>query len=49
MTFDKQDEEVVPQSPQPESLSEFFRKSPLVGIDLDPKRQKDEGREVQFE
>ena len=49
MTFDEQDEAVVPQSARAESLSEFFRESPMVGVDLDLKRQKDEGREVQFE
>ncbi len=49
MTFDEQDDEVVPQSPRPKSLSEFFRESPLVGVELDLERLKDEGREVQFE
>jgi hypothetical protein len=49
MTFDEQDEEVLPQSPQPKSLLEFFRESPLVGVELDLERQKDEGREIEFE
>ena len=35
MTFDGQDEDVLPQSPQPKSVLEFFTESPLVGMELD--------------
>jgi hypothetical protein len=31
---------------QPESLVEFFRRSPLVGLELDLKRDQDVGRDV---
>jgi hypothetical protein len=49
MTFDEQDEEVLPQSPQPKSLLESFREATLVGVELNLERQKDEGREIEFE
>ena len=49
MTFDEQDENVLPQSLQPKSLLEFFRESTLVGVELNLERQKDEGREIEFE
>lgn len=31
-----------------EPLSEFFRKSPLKGVDLDIERRKEKGREVEL-
>lgn len=33
---------------QPKTLVEFFRQSPLVGMELDLERQKDEGRDVEL-
>lgn len=33
---------------QPTSLSEFFRQSPLYGIDLDLERSRDIGRDVEL-
>ena len=33
---------------QPKTLVEFFRQSPLVDVELDLKRQKDEGRDVEL-
>jgi prevent-host-death family protein len=37
---------LVIRSRQPESLLQFFRKSPLVGLELDFERDKDTGRDV---
>ena len=36
------------RSRQPKSLVEFFRRSPLAGIDLDLEREKDPGRDIQL-
>jgi prevent-host-death family protein len=33
---------------QPKSLVQFFRKSPLVGLDLDFERDEDAGRDVEL-
>lgn len=45
---DEQDDELVDRSPRPKTLVEFFRTSPLVGVELDLERQKDEGHEVEL-
>jgi antitoxin Phd len=34
------------RSGQPQSLVQFFRESPLVGVKLDLKRDKDTGRDI---
>lgn len=39
-------EKLVARSNKP--LIDFFRESPLVGIDLDLKRSKDKGREIEL-
>ena len=36
------------RSGQPKSLVQFFRESPLVGVKLDLKRDKDTGREIEL-
>jgi antitoxin Phd len=36
------------RSRQPKSLVQFFRESPLVGVDLDLDRARDIGREIQL-
>ena len=36
------------KSNQPKSIVQFFRESPLVGVDLDLKRDKDAGRDVEL-
>jgi antitoxin Phd len=46
MIAGEQYDELVGRSHQPKNLVEFFRESPLVGVELDLERQKDEGREV---
>lgn len=48
MISDEQYEELVRKSHQPKSIVQFFRESPLVGVDLNLEREKDEGREVEL-
>jgi antitoxin Phd len=42
----EQYEKLVRRSRQPKSLVEFFRQSPLVGLELDFERDKDSGRDL---
>ncbi|HEY2844579.1 MAG TPA: type II toxin-antitoxin system prevent-host-death family antitoxin [Bryobacteraceae bacterium] len=46
MISDEQYSRLVAKSRQPKSIVQFFRDSPLVGIKLDLKRDKDPGRDV---
>jgi len=39
---------LVNRSRQPKSIVEFFRESPLVGVELNLERDKDEGRDVEL-
>jgi|SRR5439155_23082620 len=39
-------EELTARHRQPKSLVEFFRRSPLRGVDLDLQRKPDQGRKV---
>jgi antitoxin Phd len=48
MVSDVQYDRLVGRSHQPKSLVQFFRESPLVGVELDLARQKDEGREIKL-
>ena len=41
----EQSERLAGNSHQPKSLVEFFRQSPLVGVDLDLERNRDPGRD----
>jgi hypothetical protein len=36
------------KSRQPKSIDQFFRESPLAGLDLDLERDKDTGRDVEL-
>lgn len=36
------------KSHQPKSIVQFFRESPLVGLDLDLERDRDPGREIEL-
>ncbi len=45
---DEQYGELAGRAHQPKTLVEFFRKSPLVGVELDLERQKDEGRHIEL-
>lgn len=44
----EQFEQLVGRSRQPRSLVEFFRESPLVGLELDFERDRDTGRDVEL-
>ena len=41
-------ERLARKSHQPRSLVQFFRQSPLVGVELDLEREKGEAREIQL-
>jgi antitoxin Phd len=46
MISEEQYERLTAKSHQPKSLVQFFRESPLVGIELDLERDKDPGRDI---
>jgi antitoxin Phd len=46
MISEEQYERLTGKSRRPKSLVQFFRDSPLVGVDLDLERDRDPGREV---
>ena len=48
MISDDEYQRLVGKSHQPKSLVEFFRESPLAGVELDLDRSKDEGRDVEL-
>jgi antitoxin Phd len=48
MISDEQYEQLVGKCHQPKSIVQFFRESPLVGVDLNLEREKDEGREIEL-
>lgn len=48
MISDEQYNQLVGKSHQPQSLVQFFRESPLVGVELDLERDKDAGRDIQL-
>lgn len=48
MISDEQYERLTVKARQPKSLVQFFRESPLVGVDLDLGRDKDRGRDVEL-
>lgn len=48
MISDEQYQRLVGKAHQPQSLLEFFRESPLVGVELDLERDKDEGRDIEL-
>jgi len=41
-------EQLVSRSRQPKSLLDFFRNSPLVGLELQFERDRDSGREIEL-
>ena len=41
-------EELIGRSRQPKSLVQFFRQSPLAGVDLDLKRSRDRERDIEL-
>lgn len=46
MISDEQYGRLLAKSRQPKSIVQFFRESPLVGVDLDWERDKDTGRDI---
>jgi len=48
MVAEEQYDRLVGKSHQPHSLVEFFRQSPLVGVDLDLERDCDAGRDIEL-
>jgi antitoxin Phd len=48
MISDEQYDRLMVKSHQPKSIVQFFRESPLVGVDLDLERDKDVGRDVKL-
>jgi antitoxin Phd len=48
MIADEQYERLIGTSKQPKSLLQFFRQSPLVGLELNFERDRDEGRDIEL-
>ena len=48
MISDEQFQRLAAKAHQPKSIVQFFRESPLVGVDLDLERNKDTGRDVEL-
>src|SRR5712692_7346531 len=48
MISDEQYDQLVGKSHQPKNLVQFFRESPLVGVELDLERAKDAGRDIEL-
>jgi antitoxin Phd len=48
MISDEQYDQLIIRSRQPKSIVQFFRESPLVGVDLDLTRDKDAGHDIEL-
>lgn len=48
MISDEQYDRLTVKSHQPKSIVQFFRESPLVGVDLDLERDRDTGRDIEL-
>jgi antitoxin Phd len=48
MISDEEYEKLVGKSHQPKDLWQFFRESPLVGLELEFERNKDTGRDIEL-
>src|SRR4030095_6539864 len=48
MISDEQYERLVSRSHQRRSIVQFFRESPLVGVELNLERDKDQGRNIEL-
>jgi len=46
MMAEEQYDRLVGKSHQPKNLVQFFRQSPLVGVELDLERDRDPGRDI---
>jgi prevent-host-death family protein len=48
MISDEQYQQLMVKSRQPKSIVQFFRESPLAGLDLDLERDEDTGRDIEL-
>ena len=48
MISDEQYDRLMVKSRQPKSIVQFFRESPLVGVNLDLERDRDPGRDIKL-
>jgi antitoxin Phd len=48
MISDEQYDRLVAKPHQPKSIVQFFQASPLVGVELNLERDKDEGRDIEL-
>ena len=48
MIAEEQYNQLVGKSHQPKSLAQFFRESPLVVVELDLTREKEEARDIEL-
>jgi hypothetical protein len=48
MISEEQYDRLTAKSRQPKSIVQFFRESPLVGVDLDLERDQDPGRDLEL-
>jgi antitoxin Phd len=48
MISDEQYDRLTVKSHQPKSIVQFFRESPLVGVELNLERDKDTGRDIEL-
>jgi hypothetical protein len=48
MISDEQYDRMLVKSRQPKSIVQFFRQSPLCGVELDLERDKDAGRDIEL-
>ena len=48
MIADEQYNRLMAKSRQPKSIVQFFRESPLVGVELDLERDKDPGNDIEL-
>ena len=48
MIAEEQFARLVGKADQPKSIVQFFRQSPLVGVDLDLERDRDTGRDIEL-
>jgi len=48
MVAEEHYDRLVGNSHQPTSLVQFFRASPLVGVELDLERERDSGRDIEL-
>jgi antitoxin Phd len=48
MISDEQYDRLMVKSRQPKSIAQFFRDSPLAGVELDWERDKDPGRDMKL-